>query len=234
MSKVDCPVWCRWPSISWSLEETKAASPQSKREFFCLMAFKLKHQLFPAFWTQNGILLALLGLQTANTPCRFGDLLSANSLYPYNKSLYVCMCYIYYSGFPGGTSGKESICQCRRHKEAQVWSLVWEDPLEEGIATHSSILAWRIPWTEEPGGLQSKGSQRVKHNWSDSGRAHILHMYVWSRLLRVPWTARSSNQSILKEINPEYSLEGLMLKLQYFGHLMRRANSLKRLWGWER
>ena len=144
------------------------------------------------------------------------------------------MCYIYYSGFPGGTSGKESICQCRRHKEAQVWSLVWEDPLEEGIATHSSILAWRIPWTEEPGGLQSKGSQRVKHNWSDSGRAHILHMYVWSRLLRVPWTARSSNQSILKEINPEYSLEGLMLKLQYFGHLMRRANSLKRLWGWER
>ena len=46
--------------------------------------------------------------------------------------------------------------------------------------------------------------------------------------LRVPWTARRSNQSILKEINPEYSLEGLMLKLQYFGHLMRRADSLKK------
>ena len=44
--------------------------------------------------------------------------------------------------------------------------------------------------------------------------------------MRVPWTARRSNQSILKEINPEYSLEGLMLKLQYFGHLMRRVNSL--------
>ena len=50
---------------------------------------------------------------------------------------------------------------------------------------------------------------------------------VWTRLLRVPWTARRSNQSILKKVNPEYSLEGLVLKvkLQYFGHLMRRANS---------
>ena len=46
--------------------------------------------------------------------------------------------------------------------------------------------------------------------------------------MRVPWTARRSNKSILKEINPEYSLEGLMLKLQYFGHLMRRADSLKK------
>ena len=46
--------------------------------------------------------------------------------------------------------------------------------------------------------------------------------------MRVPWTARRSNQSILREINPEYSLEGLMLKLQYFGHLMRRANSLEK------
>ena len=47
--------------------------------------------------------------------------------------------------------------------------------------------------------------------------------------MRVPWTARRSNQSILKEINPEYSLEGLMLKLQYFGHLMQRADSLENI-----
>ena len=55
-------------------------------------------------------------------------------------------------------------------------------------------------------------------------------LWCWRRLLRVPWTARRSNQSILKEINPEYSLEGLMLKLklQYFGHLMQRTNSLKK------
>ena len=49
--------------------------------------------------------------------------------------------------------------------ETRVWSLSWEDPLEEEMATHSSILAWKIPWTEEPGGLQSKVSQRVKHDW---------------------------------------------------------------------
>ena len=55
-------------------------------------------------------------------------------------------------------------------------------------------------------------------------------LWCWRRLLRVPWSARTSNQSILKEINPEYSLEGLMLKLklQYFGHLMRRADSLEK------
>jgi len=46
----------------------------------------------------------------------------------------------------------------------QVWSLGWEDALEEEMATHSSLLAWRIPWTEEPGGLQSMGSQRVRHD----------------------------------------------------------------------
>ena len=49
-------------------------------------------------------------------------------------------------------------------KETQVQSLVQEDPLEKGMATHSSILAWRIPWTDEPGGLQSMGSQRVGHD----------------------------------------------------------------------
>ena len=61
-------------------------------------------------------------------------------------------------------------------------------------------------------------------------RIDAFEMWCWRRLLRVPWTAKRSNQSILKEINPEYSLEGLMLKLkvQYFGHLMRRANSLEK------
>ena len=62
-------------------------------------------------------------------------------------------------GFPGGTSGKEPAWQCRRHK--RVGSLGREDPLEEGMATLSSILSWRILWTEEPGGLQSTGLQRV-------------------------------------------------------------------------
>ena len=60
-------------------------------------------------------------------------------------------------------------------------------------------------------------------------RTDAFELWCWRRLLRVPWTARRSNQLILREINPEYSLEGLILKLklQYFGHLMQRANKLE-------
>ena len=63
-------------------------------------------------------------------------------------------------GLPVGAHGKESACQCRRH-EMWVASLGREDPLKEDMATHSSVLAWRVPWAEEPGGLQSMGSQGV-------------------------------------------------------------------------
>ena len=61
-------------------------------------------------------------------------------------------------------------------------------------------------------------------------RIDAFELWCWRRLVRVPWTARRSNQSILKEISPEYSLEGLMLKLklQYFGHLMQRADSFEK------
>ena len=59
-------------------------------------------------------------------------------------------------------------------------------------------------------------------------RIDAFELWCWRRLLRVPWTARRSNQSVLKEISPEYSLEGLMLKLQYFGHLIRRTDSLEK------
>ena len=55
-----------------------------------------------------------------------------------------------------------------------------------------------------------------------------FELWYWRRLLRIPWTARRANQSILKEISPEYSLEGLKLKLQYFGHLMQRTDSLEK------
>ena len=67
-------------------------------------------------------------------------------------------------------------------------------------------------------------------------RIDAFEVWCWRRLLRVPWTAKRSNQSILKEISPEYSLEGLMLKLklQYFGYLMQRTDSLDRPWCWER
>ena len=59
-------------------------------------------------------------------------------------------------------------------------------------------------------------------------RIDAFELWCWKRLLRVPWTARRSNQSILKEISPGISLEGMMLKLQYFGHLMRRVDSLEK------
>ena len=64
-------------------------------------------------------------------------------------------------GFPHGTSGKEPSCQWRRPKRHRL------DRLEEGLATHSRILAWKIPWTEEPGGLWCIGLHRIRHYWSD-------------------------------------------------------------------
>ena len=149
-------------------------------------------------------------------------------------------------------SGKESASNAGD----VVWSLGWGDPLEEDMANHSSISAWKISWTEEADELQSMGFQRVGQikqlntymvnamvfsvvmyrcesqaiRKAECQRTDAFELWCWRRLLRVSWTARRSNQSILKEINLEYPLERLllMLKLQYFGHLMWRANSLEK------
>ena len=75
-------------------------------------------------------------------------------------------------GFSWWLNGKESACKM------WVWSLGREDPLEEGMATHSSVLAWRSPWTEEPGRLQTTGSQRVGHNWSNLACMHMIWSYL--------------------------------------------------------
>ena len=77
-------------------------------------------------------------------------------------------------------------------------------------------------------GCESWTIKKAEHQ-----RIDAFELWYWRRLLRVPWTARRSNQSILREISPEYSLEGLMLKqkLQYFGHMMRRADSLEKTEG---
>ena len=63
-------------------------------------------------------------------------------------------------------------------QETWVWSLVWEDPLEKEMPTYSSFLAWEIPWMEEPGGLQSMGSQRVRNNWVTNTHSLRLHVPV--------------------------------------------------------
>ena len=67
--------------------------------------------------------------------------------------------------FPGGLAVKY-LPAMHEMLETQVWSLGWEDPLEQEMATHSSIGAWRIPWTEEPSRLRSMGSQRAGHDWA--------------------------------------------------------------------
>ena len=120
----------------------------------------------------------------------------------------------------------------------------------------------RVLWMEEPGGLLSMWSHRVGHDWSDIAMHACMHAWMWEltirkaehwridafelwswrRLLRVLWTARRSKQSILKKISPEYSLEGLMLKLklQSFGRLLWRTDSfektlmLGKIEGWRR
>ena len=88
---------------------------------------------------------------------------------------------------PGGSDSKESSCS------AKTWvrSLGREGSLEKGMATHSSILAWRIPWTEEPGGLQSMGSQRVGHDWALTlfQTTNILHYFSPSAYLVLCWTS---------------------------------------------
>ena len=116
----------------------------------------------------------------------------------------------------------DSILKSRRH-------LANKDLYSQGYGFFSSHV-WMWSWT-----IKKAECQRID----------AFKLWCWRRLLRVPWTARKSNQSILKEINPEDSLEELMLKLQYFGHLMQRANSLektlmlgktegKRRRGWQR
>ena len=78
-------------------------------------------------------------------------------------------------GFLGDASGKEHACQCKRFK--RLGSLGWEDPLEEGTATDSSILGWRIPWTEEPGRRLSMGSAK---SWTQPSDYHFhFHGGQW-------------------------------------------------------
>ena len=84
------------------------------------------------------------------------------------------------SGFPGGSDGKRLPTMW----ETQVWSPGREDPLEKEMATHSSTLAWKIPWTEEPGRLQSMGSQRVGHDWVTSLLFSGLRIWNLNSVLR--------------------------------------------------
>ena len=131
--------------------------------------------------------------------------------------------------------------------------------LDSILKRRDITLLTKVPIVKEPGGLWSMGLQSLTwlSDWPTTTMVYTVVMYgceswiikkaehwtidafelwCWRRLLRVSWIARRSNQSILKEINPKYSLEGpmLMLKLQYFGHLMWKPTHWKKPWCWER
>ena len=120
---------------------------------------------------------------------------------------------------PGGTSVKEPICQCRRCK---IWSLGQEDPLEESVATHSSILAWRIPWTEEPGRLESIVSQRVESNWS-----HLAPKHARTRVL-MEWCRRLLHHE-LRDVQPGFRKgRGTSNQIANIGWIIEKAREFQR------
>ena len=119
--------------------------------------------------------------------------------------------------FPGGSDGKESACNA-----TQVWTGSGRSPGEgNGYPLQLSCMVFPVVMY----GYESWTIKKAEHR-----RIDAFELWCWRRLLRVPWTARRPNQSILKEISPEYSLEGLMLKLklQYFGHVIQRTDSFEK------
>ena len=109
------------------------------------------------------------------------------------------------------TTWKDSYNQPRQHIEKQGHYFANKGPSSQGYGFSSRMY-----------GFENWNIKKAKRR-----RIDAFELWCWRRLLRVPWTARRSNQSILREISPEYSLEGLMLKLklQYFGHLTRRVDT---------
>ena len=96
--------------------------------------------------------------------------LFVNYIYIYIYIYIYLFIYLFTLCFTGGSDGQE----LPGMQETWVRSLGWEDPLEEGMATNFSVLAWRIPWTEEPGGLQSMQVQRVRHDWET-----FIHFFIF-------------------------------------------------------
>ena len=121
-------------------------------------------------------------------------------------------------------SGKESTCQCRRHG-FDPW--VGKIPLEKGMATLSSILAWRIPWTEEPGWLQSMGLQRVRHDWAINTFTWLL-FYTYRQL---SWILCSQQeQSSFCFCSHPNSFHSFSTQINYFLFLKKLALDLCLHW----
>ena len=114
-------------------------------------------------------------------------------------------------------------------KVKRTWKKSYDTP-RECIKKQRRHFANKGPYNQSYGFSSNLGREIWTTEKAECWRTDAFKLWCWRRLLRVPWTARRSNQSILKEINPEYSLEGLMLKLklQCFGHLMWRTDSLEK------
>ena len=144
-----------WPGLKayqFCLYFQKSSSLASTGFFFFLITtfclFLLWPLLFPLFWLWAlFVILSLIPLDG-----RLDGLFE----------VFLISWFRHVLGFIGGSDGKESVCNA----QTQLQSLGWEDPLEKGMVTHSSVLAWRILWTEEPGGLQSMELQSVGHDWA--------------------------------------------------------------------
>ena len=133
--------------------------------------------------------------------------------------------------FEGASKSLKMVTASRKFKDAcSLEEKLW--PTSTAHEKAEASLCWQRSGTVKamvfPVVMYRCESQTIKK--AEHWRIDAFELWCWRRLLRVPWTARRSNQSILKEISPEYSLEGLMLKLklQYFGHLMQRADSLEK------
>ena len=133
-------------------------------------------------------------------------------------------------GSPPG-SAIPGILQARKLEWVAIWKIPWMTNLDSILKSRDSTLPTKVCLVKAmvfPVVMYRCESWTIKK--AESRRIDAFELWCWRRLFRIPWTARRSNHSILKEISPEYSLKGLMLKLkpQYFGHLMERTDSLEK------
>ena len=121
------------------------------------------------------------------------------------------------SGLPQWLSSKEPTCNAGA-QEIQVQSLHQEDPLEKSMATHSNIFAWKIPWTEEPGGLQSMGSQRARHDWTTNTFRTLGTYCLQNCTCALEW--------ILLKASSNFMVNYFMAYFCHFHTFLQRRNSI--------
>ena len=154
--------------------------------------------LSPGSWCTQGFVCAL---QESVSPVlwKFCNQIPLASKVKFSGIILLCPtfpCTIIALGFPAGASGKKTHLPMKESQEPQIWSLGWEDSLEEEMTPHSSILAWVTSWTEEPGWLQPIGLQRVGQDWSNLA-ACVIALSDSAASLRVAWTTQSIWPSVL-------------------------------------